>query len=421
MKFFIPAILSTMLFIPSFATASTAEETITFTHAQLSGKHIQLLQTILNEDNRTMVATRGIGSPGNETEIFGPRTRDAVMRFQELHRDEILTPLGLSRGTGKLGTRTLAALEKIRAGRLSITIHSTPITDLHAHEHPLGAGDGPHSKWYNSEIPITVPRDMWVTSFIPEMHGAEIEILHHAMVFRIGEPNAVCPDIERNARELYAVSTNSVEEPVNFPQPYALHLKKGDQLYMEVMVHNPAPPLGPGKDVENAEFSIRMSGVPGEISDGQFTPLEFTRIKLDDSPCKTPLAYVAFKVPANTLEYVKKDEFFGKGTTTPSGTFVMPHDATIIGVGANIWPGKGGQAMRMTVNGEQKAEILAKKKDATIPWNWSLPLLDNESIPVKKGDHISGEAVYSNPNPFVIPDASGMLGFYYTAGTPAPQ
>jgi len=74
-----------------------------------SGPVVLNLQKFLN-DFGFILATTGPGSPGNETDYFGLLTFNALVRFQEFFRDEILKPLGLIRGTGILGPRTRAKI-----------------------------------------------------------------------------------------------------------------------------------------------------------------------------------------------------------------------------------------------------------------------------------------------------------------------
>jgi sugar lactone lactonase YvrE len=71
------------------------------------GALVRSLQVYLNSQG-FIVAQSGPGSPGNETDIYGPLTASAVRRFQEAHYAEILSPLGYSSGTGILGPSTRA-------------------------------------------------------------------------------------------------------------------------------------------------------------------------------------------------------------------------------------------------------------------------------------------------------------------------
>lgn len=68
-------------------------------------RDVLLLQKLLNE-NGYVVNVDGPGSPGNETDFFGPKTKEALIKFQEAYRLNILTPIGLNFGTGFFGPMT---------------------------------------------------------------------------------------------------------------------------------------------------------------------------------------------------------------------------------------------------------------------------------------------------------------------------
>ncbi len=74
------------------------------------GAEVRELQIFLNRSG-LLVATAGPGAPGKETEFFGPLTKQAVIRYQERYRDQVLTPIGLTYGTGYVGPLTRARLK----------------------------------------------------------------------------------------------------------------------------------------------------------------------------------------------------------------------------------------------------------------------------------------------------------------------
>ncbi len=89
----------------------------------LLGEDVRELQKILNKDPNTQVQSSGPGSSGQETLYFGILTRDAVIRFQEKYKYDILVPNSLISGTGFVGQSTITMLNKL-AKEVNLTASS---------------------------------------------------------------------------------------------------------------------------------------------------------------------------------------------------------------------------------------------------------------------------------------------------------
>ena len=74
---------------------------------------VKMLQTVLNMYPQTTVATVGAGSKGMETNFFGAATYAAVVKFQNLHPNDVLTPAGLTAGNGNVFALTRGILNQI--------------------------------------------------------------------------------------------------------------------------------------------------------------------------------------------------------------------------------------------------------------------------------------------------------------------
>jgi peptidoglycan hydrolase-like protein with peptidoglycan-binding domain len=105
-------ITSILLCIPlSFAHAYTFSKPLSL---GTDGEDVFQLQKLLNQNQYTQIAQEGVGSPGNETSYFGQKTKDAVIRFQNMYAQDILIPNGLSTGTGFVGMSTLTFLNTLQ-------------------------------------------------------------------------------------------------------------------------------------------------------------------------------------------------------------------------------------------------------------------------------------------------------------------
>jgi hypothetical protein len=76
-----------------------------------TGSDVKALQIYLNTKGFPVSLT-GLGSKGQETTYFGRGTHNALIRFQEAYKAEILTPAGLTKGNGFFGPLTRGYVEK---------------------------------------------------------------------------------------------------------------------------------------------------------------------------------------------------------------------------------------------------------------------------------------------------------------------
>jgi peptidoglycan hydrolase-like protein with peptidoglycan-binding domain len=81
-----------------------------------TGQDVKNLQIFLN-NNGYNVSTTGPGSIGNETIYFGPATARALSKFQEAYANDILTPSGLTKGTGYFGPASIQKANSLQGIR----------------------------------------------------------------------------------------------------------------------------------------------------------------------------------------------------------------------------------------------------------------------------------------------------------------
>jgi fibronectin type 3 domain-containing protein len=106
-----PVIIPVIASISS-ALSSTSAETLSLLqglHPGSIGEPVRILQVFLNGHGFT-ISTDGPGAPGKETAYFGAGTKRALIAFQEYYSGSILSPQGLTSGTGTVGPATLAKI-----------------------------------------------------------------------------------------------------------------------------------------------------------------------------------------------------------------------------------------------------------------------------------------------------------------------
>lgn len=90
-----------------------------------TGADVMELQKLLNARGFTVATGGSAGSPGMETQYYGPATAGAVTAMQNAYAGEILAPLGLTTGTGFFGASTRAKANAL-CSATAPTVPTTP-------------------------------------------------------------------------------------------------------------------------------------------------------------------------------------------------------------------------------------------------------------------------------------------------------
>ena len=299
-----------------------------------------------------------------------------------------------------------AQLNEAVAESITITAHAGKV---HSASTTPADPDGKESSWTYSDT-FVVPEDMKVARIDARVNGAPTDVLHHLSLVKNGTSSPICGargETHKSRQELYTVSRSNVREPIEFQAPYYLPLAAGDELVLEFMEHTRNRPYGPGGTHEDVSLSVELTAAAADRD--RTVPLRFIRPRLDDTPCAFPIAHQAFRVPVQDEPYIRMPQ------AVDSATYTFNEPGTILTRSANVWPQKGGQELRVVIDGEVVDRFSPRQLDD--PWSFLIPQHD-EPIRVAKGERLAIEAVYDNPYETPILDASGIFGFYFAADGP---
>jgi Chaperone of endosialidase/Pectate lyase superfamily protein/Putative peptidoglycan binding domain len=115
--------ITVALYLPYRTVAARDSFTTTLTPGS-THPEVLTLQRFLNSHGFTITES-GPGSSGAETDFFGTKTKEAVMRFQTTYASDILAPAGLTTPTGTFGP---ASIRKANTLLQSSTLQSSATT-----------------------------------------------------------------------------------------------------------------------------------------------------------------------------------------------------------------------------------------------------------------------------------------------------
>jgi hypothetical protein len=270
---------------------------------------------------------------------------------------------------------------------------------------PPSAPDGKSSNWYYSKA-FVVPEDMTIAAFSVEMEGGTIDMLHHARVILPDRAPIICvnnPEENQHGYEIYAVSRNTTD-PMDLPDPYGIPLNQGERMQIEFMEHTRAHPHSQHAQHSDIKPSLLITL---HRDDSRSIPVEYMRVRLDDSSCQQPSQHQAFSVPTSTESILTTSE-----STDESAGYIFPASGEIVLAGANFWPQKGGRQVSAYIDNELVHTFYADDVANVEPWQQNIPHM-TDVVSFDAGAALTIAAEYQNPFDTPVLDASGMFGFYF--------
>lgn len=289
----------------------------------------------------------------------------------------------------------------------TLTITFPLAETITAHDDPADTPDAPRSMWQYDNV--VLEKNMAVTGIRATVENAPPEIIHHLALVTLGHPDAVCGNSSHlKQREYFTISRSNIYDPVEFPAPYAIMMKEGEELSLEVMTHVLEKPFGPGGTYPDAIVKIEITYE--EMYQERTKPVAFIRLRLDDTECGEPLMHQAFVVPKGdglfTLTASTSDSTVGDS----SDTYTFSYPGVILSRSANLWGTKGGQTLDVLKNNTIIETYTAVQGDQ--PWQWTVPML-KDPLTVAVGDTLAIQTTYKQSTSTDIMDASGIYGFYF--------
>lgn len=294
---------------------------------------------------------------------------------------------------------------KPKTETIVIKLQEVPLLPPHPHDPAKDSikDNGHHQLIFSDKF--IVPYDLWIKSFDAQVINADGPIIHHLYLSRTDQHDSLCPNYTTQA--LFVTSEVNVG-PQIFPRDYGIFLRKGTPLKVFSMLHNPSPPLGPGKTYKDVSVQVTIYTEKNSIF-AKHTPIEYHRLHLSDRPCMSLERGEIFAVPPNTQDFTKSKSI-KNGINT--GAYNFNTGGVIVGMGGHMHPFEGGKSVDVLINNSPVYSFTSIETDHGNWKSWDTPVYPGY-IKIQPHDTISIAANYSNPNSTPVRGAMGMTVFYF--------
>lgn len=250
-----------------------------------------------------------------------------------------------------------------------------------------------HAVWAEGEF--LVPHDAWITTFSAELLGAPPDKMHNFFVYRKSANDAWCPE---NPEMIWAGGTVSSRNPMEFPPPYGVHVRKGETVVVRAMLTNLADEQHTG--YENVSLRVRAG-----YTDDTARRRNVMLYMIGPEVCES--GYPIFPLPPHS-----KDAVYG----TEEKPFVLPLDGEIVRARGHYhgsYERDIVNTLRLYIDGRMVEEVSSSDIGNDAERN---PLLLGDELPlaVSAGDSVWMEAVFSNPSDETVPEGMAIIGLFFS-------
>lgn len=225
-----------------------------------------------------------------------------------------------------------------------------PVLYPHQHDEGDSIEDGGHHEIVYSKK-YKVHQDLWITGLQVNLVNLPKYVVHHV---NLNQQVASTEHLNwlRSETGIITLGSDNLTTPNNAPSGYGVFVPKDSFLVLLAMFHNPLPPYGEGKVIENAAIQMTLDVELG--SKDYKNSFDFYYLTLVDPPSKD-----SFIVPSG-----KEGDLFIKepgDLDIDSAKVIFSKPGTIITIGSHTHAWDGGRNVNLYLNDKLVYELTPRQ------------------------------------------------------------